>query len=115
MAYKISLTRLAEADAYSAYETIRNEAPDSAALWLTGLFKAIANLTEHPDRCPIIPEAAELEHQARHLIYGKRTGAYRIIYDIQEASDEGSRIRVLRIWHGYRDAIKPEDIDATLV
>jgi hypothetical protein len=45
-------------------------------------------------------------------LYGKRTGVYRIIFDIQEASKEGPRVRVLRIWHGVRDALTAEDIDA---
>ena len=48
-------------------------------------------------------EADELGRPVRHLLYGKRTGVYRIIFDIQEASEEGPRARVLRIWHGARD------------
>ncbi len=35
MAYKVSLTGPAEADAYAAFERIREVAPHSAARWLT--------------------------------------------------------------------------------
>ncbi len=63
-----------------------------------------------PARCPVIPEADELGHPVRHLLYGRRTGVYRVIFDIQEVSEEGPRVRVLRIWHGARDAITAEDI-----
>jgi plasmid stabilization system protein ParE len=111
MAYTVSLTALAEADAYAAFERIRAVAPASAARWLTGLFAAIRTLDNMPARCPMIPEADEIGSPLRHLLYGKRTGLYRIIFDIQEDSEEGPRVRVLRIWHGVRDAITAEDIE----
>ena len=112
MAYKVRLTAPAEADAYAAFEHIREVAPRSAAKWLRGLFAAIQTLEEMPARCLLIPEADELGHPARQLFYGKRTGIYRIIFDIQEQSVEGPRVRVLRIRHGSRDALTAEDIEA---
>lgn len=111
MAYKVSLTATAEADAYTAFERIREVAPSSAAPWLTDLFAAIMTLADMPARCPVIPEADELGSPVRHLLYGKRTAIYRIVFDIQEASEEGPRVRVLRIWHGARDRITAEDIE----
>ena len=83
----------------------------SAARWLTGLFTAIQTLANMPACCPVIPEADEIGSPLRHLLYGKRTGIYRIIFDIQEDSEEGPRVRVLRIWHGVRAAITAEDIE----
>jgi plasmid stabilization system protein ParE len=111
MAYTVSLTATAEADAYAAFERIRKVAPFHAARWLADLFAAIRTLADMPARCPVIPEADELGRPVRHLLYGKRTGVYRIIFDIQEASEEGPRVRVLRIWHGARDHISAEDIE----
>jgi len=111
MAYTVSLTAPAEADAYAAFERIREVAPYSAAKWLRDLFAAMATLADIPARCPLIPEADELGDPVRHLLYGKRTAIYRIIFDIQEASEEGPRVRVLRIWPGARDRIATEDID----
>ncbi len=98
MAYKVSLTRPAEEDAYRAFDRIAEVAPTSAGKWLRNLFATIATL-------------AELGHPARHLLYGKRSGQYRIIFDIQEESEEGPRVRVLRIWHGSRDALTAADIE----
>jgi hypothetical protein len=37
-----------------------------------------------PARCPVIEEAAELGFPARHLLYGKGRGVYRIIFHIRE-------------------------------
>jgi plasmid stabilization system protein ParE len=110
MAYKISLTALAEADAYSAFERLREVSPVRAEKWLWDLFAAIQTLEEMPTRCPLIDETEELGYVIRHLLYGKRPSIYRIIFDIQEKSEEGPRVRVLRIWHGSRDAITLDDI-----
>ena len=79
-----------------------------AEKWLTGLFKAIFSLDELPSRCPIIDEANELGFPARHLLYGKGRGVYRIIFHIRE--DE-QHVRVLRVWHGFRDAITAADLE----
>jgi plasmid stabilization system protein ParE len=111
MAYTVSLSGSAEADAYAVFDYIREVAPASAARWLTGLFAAIQTLAEMPARCPLIPEADELGHPLRHLLYGKRTGMYRIIFDIQEDSEEGPRVRVLRIWRAVRDTLTAEDLE----
>jgi len=72
---------------------------------------AAATLAEMPARCPLIAEAEKVGHAARQLLYGKRTGSYRIIFDIEEVSKEGPRVRILRIWHGSRDAITAQDIE----
>ena len=68
-------------------------------------------LADMPARCPVIPEAAELRHEARPLLYGRRTAIYRIIFDIQEEAEEGPLVRVLRIWHGARDVITVADLE----
>ena len=111
MAYKIRLTAPAEADAYAVFERIREVAPASAERWLKGLFKEIFNLAALPKRCALIPEAAEIGLELRHLLYGKGTGVYRVIFDIQEDSVEGPRIRILRVWHGSRDRLRAEDLE----
>ena len=110
MAYTVSLSGSAEADAYAAFAYIREVAPGSAARWLTGLFAAMQTLSDMPARCPVIPEAEEVGRPLRHLLYGKRTGVYRIIFDIQEDSEEGPRVRVLRIWRAVRNAIAADDL-----
>jgi plasmid stabilization system protein ParE len=111
MAYKVRLTARAHADADAAFERIREISPQGAEKWLGGLFAAVMSLADMPARCPLIPEAEEVGHPARHLLYGKRSAVYRIIFDIQDESEEGPRVRVLRIWHGARDVISAEDME----
>ena len=110
MAYRVKITAPAEADAYAAFEQILELTPQGAQKWLSGLIDAIFSLEEMPTRCQIIPEAEEIGQPIRQLLYGKRSGTYRILFDMQENSEEGLRVRVLRIWHGARDRIKAEDL-----
>ena len=79
-----------------------------AEKWLIRVFQSIATLEERPARCTVIPEAKELGFQARHLLFGRDHGIYRIIFDIQE---DTRHVRVLRIWHGSRDAITVADVE----
>ena len=108
MAYRVSLSVPAETDAYAAFERIREAAPMHAEQWLVRLFAAIDTLGQNPARCPVILEADELGFSARHLLYGKGRGLYRIVFDIRE--DE-QHVRVLRIWHASRDAITAADVE----
>ena len=108
MAYRVSLAAPAEADAYAAFERIRAAAPLHAEKWLTRLFEAIFSLDRLPTRCRVIPEAKELGFPARHLLFGKGNGVYRIIFHVQK--DE-QHVRVLRIWHASRDAVTAADVE----
>lgn len=110
MGYEVKLTSPAETDAYTAYEHIREQSPEAAEQWLIGPFQAIFTLSEMPRRCPMIPEADEIGREIHHLLYDKRTGTYHIIFDIDEESEEGPCVRVLRIWHGSRNRLRIEDL-----
>lgn len=107
MAYRVSLAAPAESDAYTAFERVRAAAPLHAERWLTRLFEAIFSLERLPTRCPVICEAKELGFPARHLLFGKGTAAYRIIFSIQK--DE-RHVRILRIWHASRNAITAAEV-----
>ena len=108
MAYRVSLAAPAEADAHAAFERIRAGAPLHAEKWLTRLFEAIFSLDKLPARCPVIPEAKELGYPARHLLFGKGNGAYRIIFHVQQNEQQ---VHVLRIWHASRNAITATDLE----
>jgi plasmid stabilization system protein ParE len=107
MAYRVSLAAPAERDLHSAYERIRDLAPQHAEKWLTSLFDAIFSLNVSPARCPVIPEADEIGYPLRHLLYGKGKGVFRIIFHTIE---EEKHVQVLRIWHASRDAITAADV-----
>ena len=78
-----------------------------AEKWLVRLFK----------RLPLSKNAVTLSRHtrsgrawltARHLLFGRGHGVYRIIFDIQE---DRRHVRVLRVWHSFRDAITVADVE----
>jgi hypothetical protein len=66
------------------------------------------SLDEIPLRCPVIAEAKEPGFPARHLLYGKGRGVYRIACHVR---DDEQHVRVLRIWHCFRGTITSADIE----
>lgn len=111
MAYQIKITTPAENDIYSAFDRVKKLAPSVSEKWLRGIFKSIFTLTEMPDRCPMAPESETLGVPIRHLLFGKRSAIYRIIFDIQNEPKVEPLVRVLRVWHGKKDEIQIEDLD----
>jgi len=66
MVYVVNVTARAERDLAFLFAEINAEHSDAALKWYRGLREAILSLGEHPNRCPVAPENANL----RHLFYG---------------------------------------------
>lgn len=98
MAYLVDITVRAERDLTALYEEINAENARAALRWYTGLKEAILSLEALPYRCPVTAEKKQL----RHLLYGRRSGVYRVIYRVMEKQ---KRVEVLHIRHGARDRI----------
>jgi len=109
MAYKVLLTPRAVSDADSATAYIKQFAPGRAARWFEGLSRALLSLAEMPQRCPLAPEVETLGVELRQLLYGRRTGVYRIIFRIEETAQPEPVVRVIAIRHGAL-ALDPEDV-----
>ena len=65
-------------------------------------------LAEHPERCPIIPEAKRLRRQLRHLLYGTKPHIYRVIYQVEETE---RRVIILHIRHGARRRLRQTELE----
>lgn len=91
--YGVRITRTAERDIEAIYDFIARDNPTAARKWVGEVERQISTLEQSPARCPIIPEAADLGREYRHLLYGP----YRTIFRI-----EGSRVIVVRVIHGAR-------------
>jgi len=89
--YRVDVTRTAERDIATIHAYIARENPAAAAAWLDRVEENIASLEKWPRRCPIIPEASELEIEYRHLV----NASYRTIFRIV-----GSRVIIVRVVHG---------------
>ena len=61
-------------------------------------------------RCPVIEEANELGREMRQLLYGKRSGIFRVIFDIRVTAEGENQVRILCVRRGSRDRLQPEDL-----
>jgi toxin ParE1/3/4 len=89
--YRVDITRTAERDIAAIYAHIARDNPLAPAAWLDGMEQNVTSLEQWPRRCPIIPEASELEVEYRHLV----NPPYRTIFRIV-----GSRVIIIRVIHG---------------
>jgi plasmid stabilization system protein ParE len=103
MAYRILLTPRASSDADEAATYIKQFSPGAASRWLQGLMQAVFSLAELPERCPLAPEAELLGAELRQLLYGKRSGVYRILFRIE--SGPSPVVRILAVRHGARQPV----------
>jgi len=102
MVYRVELTIRARQDLDYIYERISLDDSDAAALWYFGLEDAIRSLRNFPRRCPITPESKKPKGGMRHLLYGTRRDAYRVIYEIDEAR---KLVSVITIRHSAMDEL----------
>lgn len=98
--YSVEPTNKALVDAGEAYFWINEQSEGAALRWYEGLLKAFRSLEQNTLRCLLAPESAFFEEEIRQLIYGK----YRILFTI-----EGETVFVLRVRHGAREYLKPDD------
>lgn len=108
MAYRVIVQRRAERDITSIYEYIVDRgAPQGAKNWYLGVKRSIESLAAMPTRGHVVPESAILGYEMREILYGKRSGVYRIVFRIDELHEE---VHVLTVRHGARSELKPEDL-----
>jgi len=101
MTYRVRLTSQAEADVERIYRWIISEAPLQGVGWFNGLVEAIGTLCHNPERCALAPESPLFEEPIRQLVYGKRSGRYRILFTVR-----GETVEVLHVRHGARRQVR---------
>jgi plasmid stabilization system protein ParE len=99
--YRVVVTARANADAIQAFRWKTEHSARAAARWYAGLEKAIAELSQFPERHPIAEEESErLGMTLRQMIYGKKPGTYRILFSV-----EGDVVVLHYIRHSARGPI----------
>jgi plasmid stabilization system protein ParE len=102
--YRVIIQPPAAAEMDDAYLWIAERAPDNATKWFNGLEAAIYSLEDFPERCPLAEESKAFDVEIRQLVYGKRVGAYRILFTIV-----GDAVHILHVRHGRRKRLRGED------
>jgi plasmid stabilization system protein ParE len=106
MNYHVEITAQAKAEADEAYRWLFERSSTYAARWYYGLRDAIDSLKTHPNRCPLAPENEHFEEEIRQLLYGRRGGRYRVLFEIR-----GDTVYVLHVRHGARRALRADDVN----
>ncbi len=106
MKYRVRLTAKAEADVDRVLHWFHEERAIAAGeRWFSRLMSKVGTLEAHPERCAVAAESEDLGFEIRELLVGKRHGVYRILFQI-----EGRTVQIVRVWHGARDRLSPEDL-----
>jgi len=100
--YRVIIQPPASAEMEAAFQWIAERAPASAVKWFNGLEAAIQTLENFPARCPLAEESKAFNVEIRQLLYGKRVGAYRILFTIRQDA-----VHILHIRHGRRQRLRP--------
>jgi plasmid stabilization system protein ParE len=109
---QIEFSDAARAETDAAYLYLLRRAPEAAAQWLEGLDAVLASLAASlsvlPGRRAYAPENDLFpDIEIFQLIYGKRSNAYRVLYYLVDADDDGEAdtLRVLHIRHGAQQRL----------
>ncbi len=102
MNYRVVLSEPAQDEAEDAYFWICKHSPARAEKWLNGLLEAIKSLDFQLERYPFAPEAESFHKPIRQMLYGKRGGVYRVLFEIR-----GEVVQVVHIRHAARKYLKP--------
>ena len=95
MKYRVLIEPPARDDIDEAWLWIAGRNPAAAVKWFNGLEAAIQTLETFPQRFPLAEESQAFDAEIRQLVYGKRIGAYRVLFTIKEDA-----VHVLHVRHG---------------
>lgn len=106
MKFQVRISARAERDVDNVLHWFRQQrATTAGGRWFAKLMARIDTLEKQPDRCRLADEATDLGIELRELLFGRRRGTYRILFEIK-----GSVVHILRIRHTARDALTPDDL-----
>ena len=105
MKYQVRISRQAERDVDQTLRWFLDQrATKAAARWHARLLSRIGTLETRPQRCRFAEEAEDFGIELRELLFGRRPGTYRILFQIT-----GQVVHILRIRHCARDSLSAED------
>ncbi len=103
MKYRVDITDTAWAEIEESYAWLTQQSPQAALRWRAALLEAVDSLESMPDRCHLAPESKAWKRDIRELLYGKRRGVYRILFEIRAGT-----VFILRVRHGARRLLEEE-------
>lgn len=105
MAYKVKVSKPAQADAreYADFIRLERQSPSATSKWLDGLKGAIAELKQDALLYNVIDDFPSTTIEYRCKLYH----SHRIIFYLDQAS---KTVYIVRIYHGSRQPLKPHNL-----
>jgi len=104
--YRIRISDKALADIESVLLWFQEQSASAAGQpWFDALWKTLDTLQARPERCSLADESNEIGMEIRELLFGRKRGQYRILFQVN-----GKTVQILRIWHSARDRLKSGDL-----
>lgn len=104
--YQVRLSSRAEYDVGQVLRWFqKQQAQTAGGRWYGQLLARIETLETRPERCRLADEAEEIGIELREILFGRRSGLYRILFEIR-----GRIVHILRIRHAARDSLSAEDL-----
>ncbi|MBI1745394.1 MAG: type II toxin-antitoxin system RelE/ParE family toxin [Acidobacteria bacterium] len=100
--YRIEITATAKSEIQKAYDWYGEHLPAGAERWLNGLLRKIETRKRQPARCPRARESDAFAIPVRQILYGKRGGAYRALFQIINEA-----VFILHVRHAARADVEP--------
>ena len=108
MSFLVVITEQAEREIKSAYDWwAEHRSKRQADRWYNGISKAIAELSENPDRHGESRESDSFSYEIRDLLFGiGRRPTHRAVFTIR-----GNEVVVLTVRHTAQRDISPKEIE----
>ncbi|MCI0460405.1 MAG: type II toxin-antitoxin system RelE/ParE family toxin [Gemmataceae bacterium] len=104
MAHAVHITARALREIDEALDWLAERSRAAAARWHERLLEAIRSL-EHPERCGLAPESEWYPGELRQLLYGKKRGVYRVLFEVR-----GDTVYILRVRHSAQALLEPDEL-----
>jgi plasmid stabilization system protein ParE len=105
MTFRVNITARARRDVERVVNAVRTKAPINAARWHARIRTSFRKLTYLPTRFGLCDEADDLGLEIREYVFGKRQGAFRVVYII-----DGQTVHILRVVHASHGPLTLADL-----
>jgi plasmid stabilization system protein ParE len=105
MTYWVQITDKALAEIDEALAWYAKRSVPAAVRWYLKLREAIRSLDSNPERHELAPECEWYPGELRQMLFGKKRGIYRVLYEIREET-----VIVLRVRHSAQDLLRPDSM-----
>ena len=105
MTFHVNVTVRARRDVERVVNAVRTKTPINASRWHARVWASFGRLKYLPSRFGRCDESDDLGLEIREYVFGKRQGAFRVVYLI-----DGQTVHILRVIHASHGPLTLDDL-----